>query len=139
MGKWKELLDSIAVNKDYIKPNPPATEIQIKEVEEKLNIEIPKDIRELLLEFNGDQWFLFSTEDIIKTNLQVRKFMTGYMTLECMLFVAGNGCGDYYGYPITADGIKDWEIFIWEHESDNRIYKANGLEDAIIKYYNDEI
>ena len=28
---------------------------------------------------------------------------------------------------------------MWEHEYDNRIWKANSLEDAIKKYYNDEI
>lgn len=139
MGKWMTLLNKIAEEKEYIKINPPATESQIKEVEEKLGIVMPNDLRELLQEVNGDQWFLFDTDNIIQTNLMLRKNMTSFMSLDNIVFIAGNGCGDYYGYPITEDGIKDWEIFIWEHETDNRVFKANGLKDAIIKYYNDEI
>jgi hypothetical protein len=54
------------------------------------------------------------------------------MPLDCLLFFGGNGCGDYYGYPITSqDGVRDDNVFIWEHEYDNRIWKANNLEDAI--------
>ncbi len=62
------------------------------------------------------------------------------MPLDCLLFFGGNGCGDYYGYPITLqDGVRDDNVFMWEHEYDNRIWKASNLEEAIKKYYNDEI
>lgn len=62
------------------------------------------------------------------------------MPLDCLLFFGGNGCGDYFGYPITSqDAVRDDNVFMWEHEYDNRIWKANNLEDAIKKYYNDEI
>ncbi|KAF0193537.1 MAG: Cell wall assembly/cell proliferation coordinating protein KNR4 [Bacillota bacterium] len=90
------------------------------------------------MQFNGDNYFLLSTSQIIETNLMLRS-ISAFMPLNCLLFVAGNGCGDYYGYAITGDGLKDWEIYMWEHEYDNRIFKANGLRDAIEKYYTDRL
>ena len=139
MSKWKTLYNDLAGIPDDIKPNPPATNEQICDVEEKLKIELPADLKELLFDMNGDDWLIFSTEQIVETNTSVRK-LDFYMPLDCFLFFAGNGCGDYYGYPITlADGVRTNEVFIWEHESDCRIWKANGLEDTIRKYYNDEI
>ena len=134
---WKELLLNITKNNN-IKFNPPATDEDIIEVENKLNISLPEKLKNLLLEFNGDNWFVFSTKQIIETNISVRQ-LTCYMPLDCILFVAGNGCGDYFGYAITGEGIKDWEIYMWDHESDERIFKANGLKDAIEKYYTDKI
>lgn len=88
---------------------------------------------------NGDNWLIFSTEQITETNLSARK-LDCFMPLDCLLFFGGNGCGDYYGYPITSqDGVLNDNVFMWDHEYDNRIWKANNLEDAIKKYYNDEI
>ena len=139
MGKWLELIESYALKNPYIRCNPPAVEEDLDEVESKLGITIPGDLRELLMELNGDNNLIFSTAQIIETNLSVREAMSSAMPLDCLLFVAGNGCGDCYGYPITRDGIKDWEIFMWEHEYDNRVYKSNGLREAIQQYYNDEI
>lgn len=139
MEKWKQIIEDAAGQNSYVKCNPPATEKEIKDVEKALHIELPGDLRSLLAEMNGDNWFVFSTSQIIETNLMLRKNISGIMPLNCLLFIAGNGCGDYFGYPIASDGLKDWEIFMWEHESDNRIYKANGLKDAILKYYNNEI
>ncbi len=139
MSVWNLLYKELTGTHDYIKPNTPATQKQIAEVEKVLGCKLPTDLKELLLEIDGDNWFVFSTEQIIKTNLSVRK-LDCFMPLDCLLFFGGNGCGDYYGYPITyQDGVRDDNVFIWEHEYDNRIWKANNLEDAIKKFYNDEI
>ena len=58
---------------------------------------------------------------MIEGNLSVREL--GYfMPLACLLFFGSNGCGDYYGYPITAEsGVRDDNVFLWEHESDKRV------------------
>jgi len=139
MSKWQALYKDLAGTHEYVKPNPPATNEQIINVEENLKIELPTDLKELLFDMNGDNWLIFSTEQILEINMSVRK-LDFYMPLDCFLFFAGNGCGDYYGYPITlADGVRDNDVFIWEHEGDCRIWKARGLEDAIRKYYNSEI
>lgn len=139
MSKWNLLYEDLKSKHKYINLNPPASQEQITNVEQALNIELPYDIKELLLEIDGDNWLIFSTEQIIETNLAVRK-LGCFMPLDCLLFFGGNGCGDYYGYPIThEDGVRGDKVFMWEHEDDSRICKARSLEDTIKKYYNDEI
>ncbi len=139
MSVWNLLYKELTGTHDYIKPNTPATQEQINEVEKVLDCKLPIDLKELLLEMNGDNWFVFSTEQIIESNLSARK-LDCFMPLDCLLFFGSNGCGDYYGYPITSqDGVRNDNVFMWEHEYDNRTWKANNLEDAIKKYYNNEI
>ena len=136
---WNVIYEELTSKNNYIKPNPPAAQKQISDIEESLACKLPNNLMELLLQINGDNWFVFSTEQITETNLSVRK-LGCFMPLDCLLFFGGNGCGDYYGYPITSqDGVRDDSVFVWEHEYDNRIWKANNLEDAIKKYYKDEI
>ncbi len=132
---WKELILNCTYGTN-VKFNPPATEKDILEVEAKLNISLPKQIKSLLSEFNGDNQFILSTKQIIEDNI-INREIKEYMPLDCLLFIASNGCGDYFGYPVTGAGIKDSEIFMWDHEYDNRVFKANGLKEAIEKYYND--
>ena len=137
--EWKSLLEQFVKDTPHAKLNPPATKQQIDEVDRKLNIRIPDDLRNLLKQINGDSYLLFSTEEIISTNLSVRE-LGFYMPLDCLLFFAGNGCGDYYGYPITReDGIRDDHVYLWDHECDDRTWVAKNLEDTIRKYYNGEI
>ena len=138
MSKWKPLIEKLSTGNDNVTPNPPATEKQLSEIEEKLKVVLPPDIRSFLLELNGDNWLIFSALQIIETNMEIRK-LSCFMPLDCLLFIGGNGCGDYFGYPITCDGIDDGKIFMWEHEYDNRIWKANNLHDLINKYYNEVI
>ncbi|MEL7622700.1 MAG: SMI1/KNR4 family protein [Clostridiales bacterium] len=139
MKNWNTLYKGLTSKLDYIKPNPPAAQQQILDAEKLLGNELPADLKELLLAMNGDGCFIFSVEQIVDTNLSARKF-DWCMPLDCLLFFADNGCGDYYGYPITPqDGVRDDNVFMWEHEYDNRIWKANNLEDTIKKFYNDEI
>lgn len=139
MADWKALYKELLRKHDYLTPNAPATQKQIADLEKAMGYKLPNDLKTFLCHMNGDNFLVFSTDQMIEINLSVRK-LGCFMPLDCMLFFAGNGCGDYYGYPITnEDGIRDDNVFIWEHESDNRIWKANTLEDAIKKYYNDEI
>jgi len=138
MNSWKMLYDDFLSKHKYIKLNEAATKEQIINVENALNCILPDDLQELLLEINGDGWFLLSTEQIIETNLEMRQ-LGCFMPLDHLVFFAGNGNGDFYGYPITQqDGAKGDSIFFWDHEYDNRIWIANSLKDIIIKYYLDE-
>ena len=82
MSKWSLQYTELISKHDYIKPNAPATEQQITEVEKSLGCALPKDIKELLSEMNGDGWFLFSVEQIIETNLTCRN-MDCFMPLDC--------------------------------------------------------
>ena len=137
--KWKSLIEKHLEKNPRMKLNPPATEQQIAEIEKRFGIVLPTDLKEFLGELNGDNWLVFSTSQIIEINEMQRTAFDFYMPLDCLLFIAGNGCGDYYGYPITRDGIDGRKIYMWEHEDDSRIYKASGLKDMIEKYFSDQI
>ncbi|MCX8131152.1 MAG: hypothetical protein N3I35_13765 [Clostridia bacterium] len=52
--------------------------------------------------------------------------------------MARNGCGDFYGPPITDTGVKD-EIFFGDHEIEELIFMAKDLKEIIKKYCNDEL
>ena len=138
MSKWKALIERFSSGNSNVVPNLPATETQLAEIEEKLKVILPSDLRECLSELDGDNWLIFSSAQIIETNERLRG-MSCFMPLDCLLFVGGNGCGDYFGYPITGEGIDDCNVFMWEHEYDNRVWRANGLQDLVEKYYSAEI
>ena len=138
MGKWRALTEQLSADFSGAHPNPPATEREIREVEETFGVALPQDMREYLLEMNGDNWLMFSVSQIIETNAEVRK-QTHTMPLDCLLFVGGNGCGDYFGYPITGEGLDGGNMFMWEHEYDSRVWRVNNLRELINRYYGGEI
>lgn len=135
---WKEFIANLSQGNDNVIINAPASQNDIVLVEKKLGTPLPKDLTTLLLEMNGDRWFLMSTDEIIEDNLLLRG-LECYMPLDCLLFFAQNGCGDYFGYPIRKDGLNENDIFMWDHEYDNRTWCANGLNDVITKYYSGKI
>ena len=55
------------------------------------------------------------------------------------LFIAGNGCGDYYGYRIEDRTVLPSPIYIWEHETFKAKVVANNLIEMIELYYRDKI
>ncbi|OPZ87755.1 MAG: SMI1 / KNR4 family protein [Firmicutes bacterium ADurb.Bin419] len=137
---WKEFVTSFVGNNKYIKPNSPATIKQVQEVESKLGVLLPKDIKDLLFELNGDSDLILSTECIIEDNLRLREYKEDLVNIENYLLIASNGCGDYYGYEITKDGIKDESIYMWNHEEYdedfNFIKVASNLKELIELKYN---
>jgi hypothetical protein len=136
---WRDVYKELTEKQKCIKLNLPASQKQIVDAENLLGNKFPADLKTLLSEMDGDGFIIFSIKQIIEINLSIREFDC-FMPLDCILFFGGNGCGDYFGYPITSQNeIRDDNIFMWDHEYDNRIWKANSLKEFIIKYYNDEI
>ncbi len=63
-----------------------------------------------------------------------------YEDVNCHIFFAENGCGDYYCYNILEDGEIDTSaIYIWEHEINKTSIVAKDIKELIRKYYNSEI
>ena len=63
-----------------------------------------------------------------------------YEDIHNHIFFAGNGCGDYYCYNVSVDGIVEEEnIYIWEHEDNVCRLVAKNIEEMIRRYINDEI
>lgn len=134
---WIEKIKKYAKDISMIAINPPATDAEIHKLIDALG-EIPDDLVKLLKEINGDNCVLLSVGEIVETNKRLRSLVE-YMPLDCLLFFAGNGSGDYYGYQIRKEGICSYNIFIWDHEYDNRTWVAGGMHEFISKYCNGEI
>lgn len=134
---WAEKIKEYSKTIELIKINPPAMNNEIQKLINYFG-EIPDDLVNLLKEINGDDCVLLSVDEIIETNIRVRT-LAEFMPLDCLLFFAKNGNGDYYGYQIRKEGICSYNIFIWDHEYDNRMWVAGGMEEFIAKYCNGEI
>ena len=120
---YKELIAELTQENEWVKIQPPCLENDIDTAEKAVGYLFPKELRELLLETNGDQYLLLSIEDIVEQAKLNREIQEEYRDeefakeLDKFIFFAGNGCGDYYCYHANADEVIDeTAIYIWEHE-----------------------
>jgi len=129
---WKELVQSLAT--DY-KFSPPASTIEIAMAEKQLGVELPDDLRQLLLETDGIDGeyglgLIWPLGRIVKDNLLFRTsedFQELYMPFDPLLFFADAGNGDQFAFPILKHSIRQPNIFIWNHENDSRLWVAPSL------------
>lgn len=139
-----ELLKRYASGIESLKIQPPVTKNDLCKAEKTLNILFPNELKELLLETNGDSFLLLSIKSIIRDNLDFRSMNPEIIEPELFnfskfLFFATNGCGDYYGYKIENNAITSTSIFVFDHEEyDSRIVAADAAE-LIRLYYQDQI
>ena len=137
---WTEQIKKYKDENPFIKINPPAKAWAIGAAEKKLRIAFPNELKDLLLELDGDDNLLHSVKQIVENTLLTRKALGEYYEgLSELLFIAGNGCGDYYTYLITNGSIASNQILRWEHEDNSRVFVADGLADLIDKYYTDQV
>ena len=133
---WLEKVEAIVQMNQFARLVPPAEDHEIKKLFDMFG-DIPSDLIALLKEANGDGDVLLSVDQIIETNLTNRQ-IDGYMPMDCILFFARNGCGDYYGYGIRKD--KEFSnIYFWDHELDSRTYIGGYLEQLLDSYLKGEI
>ena len=86
-----------------LKLNAPVDKEEVAAAEKSLSVVFPPELKDLLGELNGDNWLLFSVAQIVETNLMIREALGQfYDKLDELLFIAGNGCGDYYAYQICG-------------------------------------
>lgn len=136
---WKELIHGCD-EKTAVHYNEPATEDQLRALEENFQIQLPEDLRSYLLESNGDDTLIMSAQRIVDVNSQLKEECADtHMPLDCLFFVAENGCGGYYAYPVIRGEIKKDRIYFWWQETDDRTMVADSLKDFLVKYYNGEI
>lgn len=143
---YKELILEVSKGNEYVKIQPPCPESEIDRVEKAFGYPLPKELRALLRELNGDKWLLLSTEEMIdqiRLNNEMLSFYEeqGIEDMDRLIFFAGNGCGDYYCYLVGTDGAPDENsIYLWEHEEmryDRKV--AVNMTELITRYYNSEI
>lgn len=152
---YKELILKLSEGNGFVKINPPCPEKKIKRAEKAVGYPFPKELRELLLELDGDEWLLWSAKEIIE-NVELNReswlpfFEENFSKEEYIdrvdrfIFFAGNGCGDYYCYRVRNDGVADESvIYIWEHEmiDEKCCWRAvaSNMAEFITRYYKGEI
>lgn len=143
---YKELILEVSLGNEYVKIQPPCPESEIDRAEKAVGYPLPKELRALLRELNGDKWLLLSAEEIIEQvnlNKEMLSFYEeeGIEGVDRLIFFATNGCGDYYCYRVGTDGVpEEGAIYIWEHEEmcyERKV--AVNMSELITRYYNSEI
>lgn len=138
MTNFKELYDTLP-NIEWVNLTDPATKDDIASVKSRLGVYLPEELYRFYLETDGDGCAIFPITRLISENIDLRKLSDGvYMPLDCLLFFSDNGCGDYFGYPIIAGEAEENRIYMWNHDTDERLFICNTLEEFINLYYGDE-
>ena len=137
---YQELFAEHHSEHPYSTPQPPASASQIAGAEAAMGVPFPAELRKLLAEMNGDNWLCLSCDQIVSCNNLVREGLSEvYDGLYDLLFVAGNGCGDYYGYAIRDGACQEGQLLMWEHETNETHIVAASLAELIRRYFLDEI
>lgn len=118
---------------------PGALEAEIAEAERALAAAFPAELRDLLRESNGvfgefKLDVVWSTSSIVEANQRVRTaFADIFMPFDALLFFAGAGNGDYFGFPVVQ-GVCRPDVFVWNHEDDSRASIARDLRDYLERW-----
>lgn len=144
---FREILTELIKDNEWAKLQKPCDESELAKAEKYVGYSLPNELKALLRETDGDQWFLLSVKEIIENVERNRSVMAEYFEegefeekVNRNIYFATNGCGDYYCYRVLSNGETDTSaIYIWEHELFEIREVAKDLIDLIKKYYNDEI
>ena len=144
---YRDLIGKLIEGHSWAKLQDPCSEDEIIKAEKYVGYIFPEELKSLLRETNGDQWFLLSTEDIIKHVKTNREIFPEYLEpdefeekVNRFVYFATNGCGDYYCYRVLENGETDISaIYIWEHELFEIREVAKDISELVTKYYNNEV
>ncbi|MFG2426809.1 SMI1/KNR4 family protein [Streptomyces sp. NPDC048590] len=108
----------------------------LDEAERRLDRSLPGQLTALLPETNGvvDEYgtdIVWSLDRIVEQNLHFWSpgaFPGLYMPFNPLLFFGDNGGGDQFAFVLTPDRP---DIFVWDHESDSRLWAARELADYL--------
>ncbi len=120
-----------------LKLHEPAALSALTAIETGLGTRLPPDLRALLLETNGisgdfGDGVVWSAEQILESNRTFRTypdFSDLYMPFDPLLFFGDNGGGDQFAFIRTPE--RDEDVFVWDHETDSRLWAANSLHDYV--------
>ncbi|MGQ4389340.1 SMI1/KNR4 family protein [Streptomyces sp. SAS_270] len=114
----------------------PAQEAELAEAEVRLGQTLPAELRQLLLESNGVIGHahvdtVWTIDRIVEQNRffwSDATFAQLYMSFDALLFFGDNGGGDQFAFVRKPERQ---DVFVWEHESDNRRWVAGNLRDYL--------
>lgn len=140
---YLELVNEFRATRKYgdeIRLRPPAGMAEISHAEQQTGIRFPQELRELLLEMDGDCDLLLALEDIITYN--AFPYSENY-PIGSLLFFGADGAGNLFAYKVEDGEAQSGAIYRWDHEmavwgtkEDELRYQAASLADLIRDYYN---
>lgn len=130
---WREKV--LALSED-VSFETAASEAAILDSEIELGLELPPQLRELLLETDGIEvqnglGLVWPIDRIRADNRMFRTnpdFPSLYMPFDALLFFADAGNGDQFAYAVNGGRVERDDIFAWDHENDSRTWVAPSLE-----------
>ncbi|MGW8951334.1 SMI1/KNR4 family protein [Streptomyces sp. NPDC055709] len=133
---WKEVAAGAMSEVEFRAPVGAAA---LAEAECRLDRSLPSQLTELLMETDGmvDEWgsgVVWALDRIVEQNLlfwSPDTFPGLYMPFDPLLFFGDNGAGDQFAFLLTPERP---DIFVWDHESDSRLWAARELEDYLHRY-----
>jgi cell wall assembly regulator SMI1 len=129
---WRSFVASLTSEATFF---PPADETAIRKAEDRLGVRLPSELRSLYTQSNGvrgehELGLIWPVEQVLEDNLMFRRhadFPRLYMPFEALLFFADAGNGDQFAHAILAGEVRRPDVFVWDHETDGRIWAAPDL------------
>ncbi|WP_053170814.1 SMI1/KNR4 family protein [Streptomyces sp. SBT349] len=135
---WRDLIQGLSGECAF---GEPAGEGAVDDIERRLGQEVPVSLRALLLESDGVKGtygldVVWSADRIASENETFRAhqpFAELYMSFDALMFFGDNGNGDQFAFIRTKSRGDD--IFVWDHETDERILVAHSLEQYLTRCF----
>ncbi|MEU6715960.1 SMI1/KNR4 family protein [Nonomuraea sp. NPDC046802] len=132
---WRQKIGRLYDDAEFAAP---ASDEAIDQIERLLGQRVPDELRELLRQTNGvraeyESGLVWSVQEIIQENTEFRQsadFAELYMSFDQLMFMGDNGGGDQFAYIRVSAGRPD-DVFVWDHETDERKWVAASLEDYL--------
>ena len=141
---WIELFESLDENAST---SEPAKDFVVEQIKEQTGTEISGQLLELLMQTNGiinkrfGDYLVYSYDRIIECH---ELFNTHYPRdenelLQSLLFIADDGCGDYFGYVVSGGKIETEEIGVYYPITNEYKIVAPSLREWAIEWYSGKL
>ncbi|MFE0037038.1 SMI1/KNR4 family protein [Streptomyces sp. NPDC059015] len=115
----------------------------LAEAERRLGRSLPSQLTALLMETDGmvgeyGTDVVWSLDRIVEQNLlfwSSNTFPGLYMPFDPLLFFGDNSGGDQFAFVLVPERP---DIFVWDHETDSRLWAAGELADYLQRSLTDE-
>lgn len=137
---------------EKVKFHLPASDEEIRLVEDKLNVCLPGELVDLLCDSNGAEQLMenpitnelmsigdiyWQTDAIISCTLDQYKYLESIESKHKTkyLFFADNGCGEHFGYKIIDGKCSDTTIYIYYPIEDKYIPLCANLKEWLNSWF----
>ncbi|MEV7400179.1 SMI1/KNR4 family protein [Streptomyces sp. NPDC091267] len=130
---WREAAAAALPDAEFRAPVDAAA---LADAERRLGGRLPAQLTALLSETDGmvgeyGTDIIWPLDHIVEQNLLFRSpdtFPGLYMPFDPLLFFGDNSGGDRFAFVVTPERP---DIFVWDHETDSRLWAARELEDYL--------